>query len=198
MIDIYLVTSILNLIWYIFSIVFVLYKFTSFFSYIYGCFKFAGKLFEGILYLKDHVHLFFERRRGHYVTRAPHRESVFTRIKKGMYYMTGYTHLPSEPILPLYDVRSSTMPTMQDRSLFDEQIGQVMQSASNEHEMNEDSFLLQPETTKVQHCGKHNNSFISVDFATTSLNIPSRVMSVDSNLLFQSSVINKHLCEPFP
>lgn len=51
--DIYLVTMVLNWLWYIFSILFILYRFTSFFSYIYGFLRFLGKLFEGVIYIKN-------------------------------------------------------------------------------------------------------------------------------------------------
>jgi len=51
--DIYFLTMILNWVWYIFSILFVLYRFTSFFSYVYGFLKFVGKLFEGLIFVKN-------------------------------------------------------------------------------------------------------------------------------------------------
>ena len=55
MIDIYLINTVINIIWYIFSILFVLYKFTSFFKYIYNFGKFLGKLTQNIFYVKDLV-----------------------------------------------------------------------------------------------------------------------------------------------
>ena len=62
MIDIYFIQSILNIIWYIFSILFVLYKFTSFFSYIWNFVKFLGKFTKGIIYVSDQVKIFLTKR----------------------------------------------------------------------------------------------------------------------------------------
>lgn len=62
MVDIYFVQSILNIIWYIFSILFVLYKFTSFFSYIWNFVIFLGKITKGIAYLFEQVKIFISKR----------------------------------------------------------------------------------------------------------------------------------------
>jgi hypothetical protein len=48
MFDLYLFNTIVNTIWYIFTILFVLYRFTSLFSYIYNFSRFCGKLFTGV------------------------------------------------------------------------------------------------------------------------------------------------------
>lgn len=54
MFDLYLFNTIVNTVWYIFTILFVLYKFTSFFSYIYNFFRFCGKLFTGTRYIYNY------------------------------------------------------------------------------------------------------------------------------------------------
>jgi len=51
MFDLYLFNTIVNTVWYIFTILFVLYRFTSFFSYIYNFSRFCGKLFTGVHYI---------------------------------------------------------------------------------------------------------------------------------------------------
>ena len=48
MFDLYLFNTIVNTIWYIFTILFVLYRFTSLFSYMYNFSRFCGKLFTGV------------------------------------------------------------------------------------------------------------------------------------------------------
>lgn len=53
--DLVLLNTIINIIWYIFSIIFVLYKFTTFFSYVYNILRFCGKLFTCIIYIKDKI-----------------------------------------------------------------------------------------------------------------------------------------------
>lgn len=55
MFDLYLFNTIVNTIWYIFTILFVLYKFTSFFSYIYNFFRFCGKIFTGTRYIYNYI-----------------------------------------------------------------------------------------------------------------------------------------------
>ena len=89
MIDIYLVNTIINIIWYIFSILFVLYKFTSFFTYIYNFGKFLGKLTQNIFYVKDRVVEFTEQQRNQYITRPSQvsqvkSQSFFTRMKNNV------------------------------------------------------------------------------------------------------------------
>lgn len=43
--------NILNIFWYIFSILFVLYKFTSFFSHLYNFICFCKKIIDGLVYI---------------------------------------------------------------------------------------------------------------------------------------------------
>lgn len=63
-----LFTNILNIIWYIFTVLFLLYKFTSFFTYMYNFVKFCGKLFKGIFYLKDQVKIYFVKRNSYSIS----------------------------------------------------------------------------------------------------------------------------------
>jgi hypothetical protein len=104
MIDIYFVNTIFNIIWYVFSILFVLYKFTSFFSYIYNFGKFLGQLTQGVFYVKDRVVQFTEHRRNQYITRpsTPSQQSFFSRIKnKFTSYFWG-ERVKSDIEMPIY------------------------------------------------------------------------------------------------
>ena len=65
MLDLYLFNTIINTIWYIFTILFVLYKFTSFFSYIYNFTKFCGKIFIWTKYLYDQLILYLQKKKGY-------------------------------------------------------------------------------------------------------------------------------------
>lgn len=60
--DIYLFSTIANIIWQIFTILFVLYRFTTFFSIIYNFTKFLGKIFKGIIYIKEKINSYFIQR----------------------------------------------------------------------------------------------------------------------------------------
>lgn len=51
MIDLYLFNTIINTIWYLFTILFILYKFTTFFSHTYNFFRFCGKLISSGKYI---------------------------------------------------------------------------------------------------------------------------------------------------
>ena len=183
MVDLYFVTSIINIIWYIFSILFVLYRFTSFFSYIYGFLKFSAKFLQGFVYIKDQILLFIERRRGQYVERS-RPDSIFTRLKKAFHYIFDYTNTT---VLPVYDVRCSyselnevtpTHQSIQDRTLFDQHIYSAL---------TEDSHLM------------HNasNGFTSIDIHnqhhTQHHPHPHTNNPVDSNMLLDSSFIQAQI-----
>lgn len=75
MINIGLVSTIINIIWSIFSMLFVLYKFTSFFSYIYNFGLFVCKITKGVFYIGDSI-------RTHVNTPPPnHSPGFFSKIK---------------------------------------------------------------------------------------------------------------------
>jgi hypothetical protein len=47
--------TVLNIIWYVFTIIFMLYKFTSFFTWVYNSLKFLSKAKDGIFWIKDKI-----------------------------------------------------------------------------------------------------------------------------------------------
>ena len=53
--NLYFFNTILNIFSTSFTILFLLYRFTSLFTYIVGFLKFCGKLFKGIIYLKNKI-----------------------------------------------------------------------------------------------------------------------------------------------
>ena len=57
-----LLNSIVNSVWYVFTIIFILYKFTSFFTTAWGVLKFTGKLFYGIKTVSSSVFSFMKSR----------------------------------------------------------------------------------------------------------------------------------------
>ena len=62
MFDLYLFNTIVNTLWYLFTILFVLYKYTAFFSYIYNFVKFCGQLFSGISHIYKYIYNFRSNR----------------------------------------------------------------------------------------------------------------------------------------
>jgi hypothetical protein len=65
MIDLYLFNTVINLIWYIFTIIFLLYRFTSFFNYIYNFIRFCSRLFGGINYIYTQIKIYINKKRGY-------------------------------------------------------------------------------------------------------------------------------------
>lgn len=78
MFDLYLFNTIINTIWYIFTILFVLYKFTSFFSYMYNFVKFCGKIFTWIKYFYDQIIIYLQKKKGYKYTLLNDLESQTT------------------------------------------------------------------------------------------------------------------------
>jgi hypothetical protein len=55
MFDLYLFNTIINALWYLFTVLFVLYKYTKFFTYIYNFVRFCGKLVTGASYVYSFI-----------------------------------------------------------------------------------------------------------------------------------------------
>lgn len=60
--DLYLFNTIINTSWYLFTTLFILYKFTSFFSSIYGFVIFCKKLWTGAINIKNKFTTFLQKR----------------------------------------------------------------------------------------------------------------------------------------
>jgi hypothetical protein len=204
--DIYFLSSILNIVWYIFSILFVLYRFTSFFSYIYGFMKFLGKLLKGLVYIKNQIFQFFERRQGQYIERTTN-TSIFTRLQQGLYYICGreYSQDQQQEITPLYDVRASyaenninnSGPNYQDRNMFDQHIHNVLDSQISDQDNNNNNNDYYTDSNNDSNNNYNSNSntlpptssFISIELQSDNKDVKNN----NSNLLFHSSVINNKL-----
>jgi hypothetical protein len=63
--DIYLFSAIANVVWYCFTVIFLLYKFTSFFSYVYKFIIFSGRLFTGVSWVSNKIYSFIMYRKGY-------------------------------------------------------------------------------------------------------------------------------------
>jgi hypothetical protein len=60
--DIYLFNTVINSIWYVFTILFLLYKFTTFFSHAYNFLKFCGKLISSGKYVVNLCINYFQQK----------------------------------------------------------------------------------------------------------------------------------------
>lgn len=110
--DFYLLTSVINMFWQIFTILFVLYRFTSFFSMMYNFFLFLSKILKGVVYVKDQISLYISRKRGYSylsndeINGLPNgrpNNSWFTKIKEWVFRKSTDSHIP------LYETRTSYM-----------------------------------------------------------------------------------------
>ena len=110
--DFYFLTSVINMFWQIFTILFVLYRFTSFFSMMYNFVLFLGKLLKGIVYVKDQISLYISRKRGYSylsndeINGLPNgrpNNSWFIKIKEWIFGKSRGPHIP------LYETRTSYM-----------------------------------------------------------------------------------------
>lgn len=114
MVDFYFVTSVINMFWQILTILFVLYRFTSFFSLIYNFIKFIGKMLQVFVYMKNEITLYFRKRSGYSVLNqdeidnlpSSRRKSPKTIFKKIYDWFYNKKTLDNDR-LPLYETRTS-------------------------------------------------------------------------------------------
>ena len=107
--DFFFISSLINMIWQIFTILFVLYRFTSFFNMMYNFILFINKLFRGIFYIKNQITIYINKRRGYsYFTEndingiSNSQKSWFTKLKEWIFNKRS----PS-PNIPLFETRHS-------------------------------------------------------------------------------------------
>lgn len=216
MIDIIFVTSIFNIIWYIFSMLFVLYRFTSFFTYIFNFGKFLGQLGKGIFYIKDKIGLFIESRRNNYVTRPiTTKQTIFTRIKNKLSKYIWGTKTQQEELLPLFETRTSqinlinsNIDNFQDRQYFDKHINELMKDGNksslfssinlnkserdfktiedNEMLKSKFNYYLDPEYSQYSQCNNNESENLNESKNTST----KKYFNIDdSNALFNNSFI---------
>ena len=113
MVDFYFVTTLINMLWQIFTVLFVLYRFTSFFSMMYNFMQFLGKLFKGFIYVKDQISLYISRRRGYSFLSQEELNGRPYRQNKS-FWTSSYDKIsewifgkPKQTNLPLYETRTS-------------------------------------------------------------------------------------------
>lgn len=135
--NLYLINTILNICSTTFTLLFLLYRFTSLFSYIIGFIKFCGKLFNGIIYLKNLTVNYYYNRTSqitqdttytidteyglnessdHYYTsdgfvfRSVYsNETFFNKIKRKAYNLYHYIYPKKNEynVIPIYETRTS-------------------------------------------------------------------------------------------
>jgi hypothetical protein len=136
--DFFFISSLINMIWQIFTILFVLYRFTSFFNMMYNFILFINKIFKGVFYIKDQITIYINKRRGYsYFTEnnmdeiSNSQKSWFTKLKEWIFNKRS----PS-PNIPLFETRHSYFNSMNSE----------LQSSTSESQFNDN----QPSTSESQ------------------------------------------------
>jgi hypothetical protein len=178
---------------------FLLYKFTSFFTYIYNFGKFLGKLTQGILYIKNRTSLFLKNRRNEYVNvetnQTTHNKSILTRIKnKFVNYIWGNKN--KTEVLPLYETRvsnisfkKSSCSGQEDRIYFENHINNLMMestaSCNQEPEVENSEYKYYLDTSYQSQESKNTKEYKE--------EIENQVENENSNLLLESNFIKEKL-----
>lgn len=101
--DIYFFSTIANIFWQIFTVLFVLYRFTSFFSIIYNFLKFTSKIFKGFIYVKDQISIYFTKQQ----VQLENRPKTFFQSIYSYLFPNSQSTQDIQETLPLYETRIS-------------------------------------------------------------------------------------------
>ena len=118
--DFYFITSVVNMIWQIFTILFVLYRFTSFFNMLYNFTKFVRRLFKGLIYIKDRISLYITKHsRYSYVNRHENENTNQTTFQKIYNNIKRWLNKTPNTTIPLYETRESYIDNIDNLDNFD-------------------------------------------------------------------------------
>lgn len=111
--DFYFLTSLVNMFWQIFTILFVLYRFTSFFSMMYNFVLFLGKLLKGVYYIKDQVTRYIAQKRGYSYLNEEEVNGLYRRNTSWYDKIKSWIFgNPRRTTIPLYETRTSFVHNM--------------------------------------------------------------------------------------
>lgn len=207
MFDLYLFNTIVNTVWYIFTILFVLYKFTSFFSYIYNFSRFCGKIFTGTRYIYNYVsnkYIDIESQNIPKSTFQKFKETCKTKWNK-IYFKIFGKQQPStipkyENVFPLVETTTlqnssaysfnTNSNSILETELFNKKMDELMDGNSQYFDTNYSSFTKHNST----HIDLQNNNslfesnFIKQNISSTNSNYT----STDINLLNENTDIDEN------
>lgn len=205
--DIYLFSAIANVAWYCFTILFLLYKFTSFFSYVYNFILFSGRLFTGFKWVGNKIYGFIMYRRG-YSNKVNLEESTSLLASEDNYDTNDEYDYYRKPLFleKLKHKIWKQKPYVQKEHLYELHVSNFnsIQDLNIEHQKNFKS-------SKKQVLFDDNiNINVNNSYMDTSLHgIPSGISYcakpivtnkkelLNSNMLFESEFIREHMNPPF-
>lgn len=100
MVDLLLLNTILNVIWYISTVLFLLYRFTSLFSYGYNFLKFCGKIWIGVCWVKDKTVSFIKRDELH--IQPVNNKTIYQKFRNKCKKVYNYFYPKKDNLFPMY------------------------------------------------------------------------------------------------
>lgn len=195
--DLYLYTAIINTVWYIFTIVFVLYRFTSFFTYTYKFLLFSKRFWDGAVWSKNKIVNYVNQRRGYtriYDEEDPEVELLYD----------NNTSDPQQP-RPFFEALRNTFNKKESSVIELKQVSRGQQSSpASQNELDFDAYQSylpsRPSFSQLHHDNRpsRNDSYfedLSV-FGTagrTPTLTPKPFNVKSSSILMNSEFINQHL-----
>lgn len=177
--NLYLFNTIINTCWYFFTILFVLYKFTSFFTHVYGFFKFCGKLYNGATYTLSECtnYIFYNRRNVMH-----NNETIYSKLQGKWNGFKNWMFGKQTDYIPLPNTWVESKTTIEPSEQFDRQI----------------SILCEEnESTDSDPSESRLNQVFEIGFDMDPINVKSKPTNTygieDSNTLFESKIIKTQL-----
>lgn len=200
--DIYLFSTIANIFWQLFTVLFVLYRYTSFFSVIYNFLKFLSKIFKGFIYVKDKISMYFIKRSGYNLQQMDLETRPKTLFQTVYYYF--FPNVELNTTLPLYETRTSFANELNlDTELnFESIIEENSNSVERDFYSKHSSDNIRPKNLNYQ--SNYNSSYSYSSLSERLLNqdnvednaediiLPGNRFNLESNLLLDSSFIKNN------
>ncbi len=201
--DFYFLTSLVNMLWQIFTILFLLYRFTSFFSMMYNFMLFVGKLFKGLIYIKDQISLYISKRRGYsYLSEEEVSGLPSYRRQEPSFFHKMYTKITdwifgrnTRTNIPLYETRTSYIHNFGRTGLDRSELDRSEIDRDSRHSFSPRSSRADADFEAHIHNNMMNSNYESTEFYRPYLSSsiyppPQRRMSVPSNLKSSSVSIS--------
>jgi hypothetical protein len=202
MVDIFLIGTVINTVWTVLSMLFVLYRFTSFFSMIYNFIKFLGKIGKGIVYIKNKFQLYIMKRNGYSVFNNEHdlptRPKTFFESVKSK-YNDWFGTSPTTHILPLH----TTTYTSSSNNLFQSTNDELNFTQSNYYSSDFPTFHTKNvseysysdrdrDRDFLYHTNSNDDSFLELDTLSRH-DQESDTLSIDDDFLESDSLLSSNI-----
>ena len=209
--NLYLFNTIINCVWYVFTILFVLYRFTTFFSYIYNFTKFCSKAWTCVYWGYERACNFIKSR-GRPFDRLDNTEKEFllppqpkpTFVQRAKRYLSSMLYrdnqAPKQQELPIFQTQNDSFFTRYGNKSAGLGESYYLKARSKEHELFTNQINGLSESggsslldTQYDNQNVNNTSQEVSLFFPESPNNNSNVPLSNSALFFESQYIHDHL-----